>query len=94
MERKEVQEELEQKIKEGKTWVMTEHEIIMSYIFIEALELQRSGDIESATDTIKVIGEDEKKSSRDESPLKILEKKLAKGEISIEEFKEKKELIS
>lgn len=91
---KDVRDELREKIKKGKTWEMTEHEVVMSYIFVEATELERQGEIKSASEVFEIIEEKgDNPNENEDTALEILRKRFAKGEISEEEFKEKKDHV-
>lgn len=91
---REVSEELKEKIKSGKTWEMTENEFVSAYIFLEATELERRGEIENASEVFELVEERESKSDGSEDDATdILKQRFAKGEISEEEFKNKKEII-
>lgn len=101
MERDEWEEAIEDvkgEIRDGRTFKLTESQLMGGMLISLVLEMDRKNEIDSATQVFDIVDESEVIDSNNEdatgSPVERLKMRFAEGEIDKEEYQEKLELLN
>ncbi|MFB6199564.1 MAG: hypothetical protein ABEJ83_01685 [Candidatus Nanohaloarchaea archaeon] len=90
-------DEFKDEIKEGRTFEMTKEQLIQGMIVSLVLDMDRTNEIESASEHLITVDKDEisEDSGKKEegSAVDILKKRFAQGELDKEEYREKLDLL-
>ena len=97
----EVLDDFKEEIKDGRTLEMTEEQLMQGMMVSIVMDMDRRNEIESASEHLLTVDKDEipdisadsDEKSAEDSPVEILKKRLAEGEIDKDEYQEKLDLI-
>lgn len=92
-----VVDDLKDEIKDGRTFEMTEEQLMHGMIVSLVLDMDRTNEIESASEHLITLDRedisDDSEKEGDDSAVEILKRRFAQGEVDKEEYGEKLDLL-